>query len=77
MLHVCQFMLCMDCESEIKIYYYYKRMLIFVLDRSRNCDRQVQNTTFFASALGWAIRPVGFYLCLEREDTLLPGVRAA
>ena len=23
MLHVCQFMLCMDCESEIKIYYYY------------------------------------------------------
>ena len=21
MLHVCQFMLCMDCESEIKIYY--------------------------------------------------------
>ena len=22
-LHVCQFMLCMDCESEIKIYYYY------------------------------------------------------
>ena len=22
-LHVCQFMLCMDCESEMKIYYYY------------------------------------------------------
>ena len=21
-LHVCQLMLCMDCESEIKIYYY-------------------------------------------------------
>ena len=28
MLHVCQFMLCMDCESEIKIYYYYIIIII-------------------------------------------------
>ena len=36
MLHVCHFMLCMDCESEIKIYYYWKMAANFVTDQI--CD---------------------------------------
>ena len=36
MLHVCQFMLCMDFESEIKIYYYYYRDMLLELGYHRS-----------------------------------------
>ena len=34
MLHACQFMLCMDYESEIKIYY----IIIYIVDDNRKDD---------------------------------------
>ena len=62
MLHVCQFMLCMDCESEIKIYYY---IIIIIPSRLSINVSLLSRETFYSAKKNQVQRQNCQYLTLK------------